>query len=233
MKLVWTYYNNLDSSSTSKNNLKNYYKRSIWDAKHFGLSTEMYSNDLEFKDHVDVFHYISKEVMFWDEYKMEPLNKEDEEVVLVDGDIVWHQKFKLNRNVDVVFDCYEIDNWNLIYKEDVDRLTQLGIRDSIPEWDGKRRAVMNTGILGFNNNELRKLYIDRYSKFKEIVSNHRDKVNVNKCTWIGAQYLLTSIVDNKGFSSYSYSTRLGESNGLYTHHAGAIKNTGAYNPLKY
>lgn len=233
MKLIWTYNKNADSHTSSITNLKNYYKRSIWDAKHFGHTTEMYSNDLDFKEHVDVFHYVDREAMFWDEYKMVPLSREDEEIVLVDGDIVWHQKFKLNRNVDVVFDCYETDNWNVVYKEDVDKLSQLGIRDIIPEWDGKRRAVMNTGILGFNNKVLQRLYVDSYAKFTEVINSHRDKVNVNKCTWIGAQYLLTTIVDNRGYSSYSYSTKIGENNGLYTHHVGSIKDKSPYNPLKY
>ena len=190
----------------------------------------MYSNDKEFEELVDVFHFVDREIMFWDEYKMLPLKREDEELVLVDGDIIWHQSFRLNKGADVVIDSYETGS---IYKEEVKKLTALGIDKVIPEWDGKLRQVYNTGLLSFNNKELQRLYVDRYESFKQFIINHRDKVNINRCTWIGAQYLLTSIVDVKGYSHYAYSKMIGENNGLYTHYLGDRKDKGIYNPLIY
>ena len=233
MRLVWTYTNKVTGTTSNIKNLKNYYKRSIRDAKGFGHITEMYSNDKEFEELVDVFHFIDKETIFWDEYKMLPLEREDEELVLIDGDIIWHQSFILNRKVDVVIDSYEIDIWNSLYKEDVEKLTALGIDKVIPEWDGKRRQVYNTGLLSFNNKELQRLYVDRYERFKQFVMNHRDRVNVNRCTWIGAQYLLTSIVDVKGYTHYAYSKIIGENNGIYKHYLGEKKDKEVYNPLEY
>lgn len=233
MKLVWTYNKNVFGTTSNIKNLKNYYKRSIRDAKGFGHTTEMYSNDKEFKELVDVFHFVDKETLFWDEYKMLPLKREDEEIVLVDGDIIWHQSFRLNKAVDLVIDTYEVDTWKSLYKEEVEKLTALGIEKVIPEWDGKRRQVYNTGVLSFNNKDLQRLYVDRYERFKQFVLNHRDAINTDRCTWIGAQYLLTSIVDVKGYSHYAYSKKIGENNGIYTHHLGTMKEKGSYNPLTY
>ena len=232
MRLVWTYNNKVTGTTSNISNLKNYYKRSIKDAKGFGHITEMYSNDKEFEELVDVFHFIDKETLFWDEYKMIPLKRE-EELVLIDGDIIWHQSFRLNRGVDVIIDSYETDIWDSLYKDDVEKLTALGIGGVIPEWDGKRRQVYNTGVLSFNNKELQRLYVDRYERFKQFVMNHRDKANINRCTWIGAQYLLTSIIDVKGYSHYAYSKTIGESNGIYTHYLGEKKDKEVYNPLEY
>ena len=233
MSLIWTYNNKVIGTTSNIRNLKNFYKRSIRDAKGFGHITEMYSNDKEFEEVVDVFHFIEKETMFWDEYKMLPLKREDEEIVLVDGDIIWHQSFRLNKNVDVVIDSHEVGIWDSLYRDDVEKLTALGIGKVIPEWDGKRRQVFNTGLLSFNNKELQRLYVDRYERFKQFIMNHRDRVNINRCTWIGAQYLLTSIVDVKGYSHYAYSKKIGENNGMYTHHVGEKKDKGSFNPLIY
>lgn len=233
MKLVWTYNNKVPNVTSNVRNLKNFYKRSIRDAKGFGHITEMYSNDREFEELVDVFHFVDKETVFWDEYKMLPLKKEDEEVVLVDGDIIWHESFILNRGVDIVIDSYEVGTWNSSYRDNVEKLTSLGIGKVIPEWDGKKRQVYNTGILSFNNRELQKLYVNRYERFKQFVITHKNRVDVDRCTWIGAQYLLTSIVEKQGYTHYAYSKTLGESNGVYTHYVGDKKYKGTYNPLEY
>lgn len=231
IKIIWTYDKNVFSDENIIRNNKAYYKRSIIDAKIFGHPTEMYSNDREFEHLVDTFYYIDDPVMFWDEFKIYPLYDLINDFVLSDGDIIWHQPFNVNKNVDVLIDSYEEFNWKNLYEIDVNTLTYLKIQDVIPEWDGKRRAAFCTGILSFNNKEFQKLYVDRYNKFKYFVDKHRNMLDVGKCTAIGAQYLLATIADAKGYTHYAYSKTPRENNGIYTHYAGRKKLTDPFIPL--
>lgn len=235
IKLIWTYNKDVHGftgeGESKRKNLENYYKRSIYDAKAFGHPTEMYSNDTQFENLVNTFHYTNYQTLFWDEFKILPLYDTEVDFVLTDGDIIWHQQFTVNRNVDVLIDSYEEFNWSSLYETDVNTLSYLNIQDIIPEWDGKRRAAFCTGILSFNNKKLQLLYLDRYLKFKEFVNKHRNMLNVSKCTAIGAQYLLATLVDNGGYSHYAYSQRPLVNNGIYTHYAGKKKLTDPFIPL--
>jgi len=238
IKLIWTYDKDVHSYNKSDleyekvtKNLKNFYKRSIFDAKSYGHPTEMYSNDTEFADLVDNFIYTNYDAIFWDELKSIPLKNSYEDFVLVDGDIIFHQPFRVNSNVDVLIDHYEEFNWKILYEQDVNKLTELGIKDGIPEWDGKRRPAFGTGILSFNNKELQDIYVDRYTKFRGFVEEHKEVLNVSKCTAVGAQYLLATICNNRGYTSYAYSKTPGVSNGIYTHYAGKLKLTTSFLPL--
>ena len=208
IKLIWTYNKDVHGftgeGEAKRKNLENYYKRSIYDAKAFGHPTEMYSNDTQFENLVNTFHYTNYKTLFWDEFKILPLYDTEVDFVLTDGDIIWHQPFTVNKNVDVLIDSYEEFNWSLLYETDVNTLSYLNIQDIIPEWDGKRRAAFCTGILSFS---------------------------VSKCTAVGAQYLLASIVDTGGYSHYAYSQRPLVSNGIYTHYAGKKKLTDPFIPL--
>lgn len=231
IKIVWTYDKNVFNDENIIQNNKAYYKRSIIDAKMFGHPTEMYSNDRDFEHLVDTFYYIDDPVMFWDEYKIYPLHDLVNDFVLSDGDIIWHQPFNVNKNVDVLIDSYEDFNWKSLYEIDVNTLSYLEINKVIPEWDGKKRASFCTGILCFNNKEFQKLYVDRYSKFKDFVTKYRNMLDVSKCTAIGAQYLLATIADVKGYTHYAYSKKVRENNGIYTHYAGKKKHTDSFLPL--
>lgn len=231
IKIIWTYDKNVFSDKNIIQNNKAYYKRSIIDAKAFGHPTEMYSNDRDFESLVNTFHYTDVETMFWDEFKSIPLYDSDNDFVLSDGDIIWHQAFNVNKTVDVLIDSYEEFNWKSLYEIDVNTLSYLKIDKVIPEWDGKRRAAFCTGILSFNNKEFQRLYLDRYIKFKQFVFDHRQMLDVSKCTAIGAQYLLATIADVKGYTHYAYSTRPRVNNGIYTHYAGKKKLTDPFVPL--
>ena len=224
--IIWTYDKHVHQGEQKKNNLINYYKRSMYDAKMFGHHTTIYTNDLIFKDldYVDRLEWTNTpDILFWDEFKRFPLENTNKDFVLADGDIIWHQPFNVNKNVDLLIDSYEEFNWNVLYEIDVNTLSYLKIQEVIPEWDGKRRAAFCTGILSFNNKEFQELYLDRYLKFKEFVIQYKHMLNVSKCTAIGAQYLLATIADVKGYSHYAYSKVPRENNGIYTHYAGKKK----------
>ena len=230
IKIIWTYNKNIHSDKNIIKNIEAYYKRSIYDAKSFGHSTELYSNDKNFKNVPNVFNYTDKKILFWDEFKTIPLHNTKDDFLLADGDIIWHQPFNLNKNVDVLIDSYEVSNWKSLYEIDVNTLSYLGIDKVIPEWDGKKRAAFCTGILCFNNKDFQLLYLDRYFKFKSFVEQYKHMLDINKCTYIAAQYLLATIADVKGFTHYAYSKVLRENNGIYTHYAGDKKINDSFLP---
>lgn len=224
IKLIWTFDKNVNQDDSKRKNLLNYYKRSIYDAKSYGHPTAIYTNDTSFKDLVDEFNYVDLPMLFWDEFKTIPLMNNEEDFVLVDGDIIFHAPFIINPNVDLLIDCYEEFNWKQLYEIDVNTLTNyLKIQEVIPEWDGKRRAAFGTGILSFNNKEFQEIYYDRYQIFKEFVEENRSILDVSKCTAIGAQYLLATIANHYNYSVYNYSVKTRENNGIYTHYAGKKK----------
>lgn len=232
--IIWTYNKDVHHEEAYKKNLLNYYKRSMFDAHQFGHHTTIYTNDLLFKelDYCDKLEWVdSSDILFWDEFKRFPLENSDKDFLLVDGDIIFHSPFVVNKTVDVLIDSYEEFNWKVLYEIDVNTLSYLKIDEVIPEWDGKRRAAFCTGILSFNNKEFQELYLDRYNKFKEFVDKHRQMLNVSKCTAIGAQYLLATIADVKGYSHYAYSKTPRRNNGIYTHFAGKKKLTDNFLPV--
>lgn len=232
--IIWTYDKHVHHDEAHKKNLLNYYKRSMYDAHEFGHHTTIYTNDLLFKelDYCDRLEWTNvPDILFWDEFKRFPLENTDKDFLLVDGDIIFHRPFEVNKTVDVLIDSYEEFNWKILYEIDVNTLSYLNIQEVIPEWDGKRRAAFGAGILSFNNKDFQELYLDRYKKFKDFVYKHRQMLSISKCTAVGAQYLLATIADVKGYSHYAYSKTPRRNNGIYTHFAGKKKLTDNFLPI--
>ena len=75
----------------------------------------------------DKVHYVNKKeypfTKFWDSFKFIVLEDRDDDYLLCDPDIIFHDRININYNVDVIFDAWETFGWNGIYKNDIKTLT--------------------------------------------------------------------------------------------------------------
>ena len=93
-------------------------------------------------------------------------------------------------------------------------LSNKKIGENITEWTGQRLDyVHNIGLLYCKNYFLTRIIVDRWFQFNNFINNC-DYSNKIKFTAIGAQYLLTEILNyhnlpNKTFSKDSFTHNIG------------------------
>lgn len=221
LSLVFTFDINSNKGIPDRlNRIRSFYSHSINSAKNLGYKTEIYSNCDWFDELVDKKHYVQESFFFWDGFKTLALQREDN-FLLVDGDITFKKEFQeFNSEIDLYFDTYE--SWYKDYKNTVTELTNLGVKDIIPEWNDIPKPVINIGILRINNKELRELYLERWYSFQEFCFFNRARIsNIHHCCTIGSQYILTLLAEN--YSKHYFSQKVKVPNQFYIHHWGEDK----------
>ena len=233
--LVFTFDETLfkESKPAKYRQLLRFYKQALTKAKNLKYNIEIYTNSDKFNDVADKVHIVKdNKYKFWDSFKFIPLKERSDDYLLCDGDILFHDRISINYAKDVLFDAWEIANWSLVYSEDINKLTELGVKEVIPEWVNLRQQVMNCGILKFNDNEFKNVYIEKWETLHDFCLQHEDKLNFKKCTAIAAQYLLTILCNYYQATRYNYSTTLRLSNPFYVHYAGTAKFQGNPTAMK-
>lgn len=221
MNLIYTFDINVNTDSHKLNVLKAYYTNSIISAKKLGYTTELYTNCNWFDELVDIKHNVTTSFEFWDMYKIIPLNRNDN-YMLVDGDILFHNRFPiLEDSIDIYFDGWE--SWIDEYDKGVRELTELGLSNVIPEWEYKPQRTINIGVLKINNKKLLNKYINSWNLMHEFCKLNKDKSDFfYTYGTIASQYLLTLLCTDE-FSKHNFSNRLRIPNEYYTHYVGKEK----------
>ncbi len=234
MRLVWTYdFTSKDLTETERTILVNYYILSINSAKKMGYHTTMVcnQNDIGFWDlYVDEVKYCNLHSPLWDSFKMHALLSMRGDYCLIDGDVILHNKLP-EIKTDIVFDSYEILNWTNEYKPTIDTLTDLGIKEIIPYWDNKRIPIMNCGVLQINNTIAKLLYLIDWKEFNKFIINNINSIDTKYATGVGAQYLLSLIVNKYGLSTTNLTDNLGEYGKYYQHYYGSQKYSSPIVPI--
>lgn len=221
--LIFTFDINSNKGVTDRlARIRAYYTHSIISAKRLGYTVEIYSNCDWFDKLVDIKHEVDQNFFFWDGFKTIPLKREDN-ILLVDGDITFRKKFDIfDPKVDLYFDTYE--SWYKDHRNTVNELTELNLKEVIPEWNNIPKPVINTGVLKINNSELKNLYLSRWYTFQDFCLKNKNKiVNLHHCCTIGSQYILTLLAEN--YSKVHFSNKVKEPNTFYIHHWGEDKYT--------
>jgi len=239
MKLVYTFSSQFTPFIYKTKNVDkiltayiNYYRNSILSALDLGYKIDFYvSRDLiyNFRGLKINLHTVDNiNSGLFDFLKAQVLKNRTDNIMLVDGDIQFHKQVPITDH-DLIFDfkCITAEGdkyddikkdktWNVFYKPYVNKLTQLGISNLIPEWTGRRLDyIHNIGIIYFNSNNLKNIYVDRWHTFNSFINKHID--DKTPFTAIGAQYLLSEIINYHGFSSIEVEE------GCYTHNLGVDK----------
>ena len=233
MKLIWTYDGRVKVSRMSETNrrtiLINYYIISITKAKKLGYYTILYTDSSSvnlFKDLADETIIVDsyEDSMLWDYLKIKVLEDRNDEFCLIDGDVIVKQKFP-EFTTDITFDTYEVGNWYREYAKPIKELNELGINNIIDIWDINKKPVINCGILQIKNKEHRILYVEYWKKYNNwIKENHINyNIDIDYATMIGAQYLLTLIVNHNNLTKTNLNSSMGEEGKYHRHYFGMTK----------
>jgi hypothetical protein len=213
--------------SERKEILINYYIHSINSAKKLGYYTIIYTNEVTiFKNIVDEIIELNsyEDSILWDCFKIKVLEERVDDFCLIDGDVILHSKLP-DFNTDVVFDTYEVGNWQKEYKQIVNQLDNIGIKSIIEEWDACKKPVINCGLLYIKNKEHKNLYVDKWKLFNKFINDSWITYNIDTdyATMVGAQYLLTLIVNTHNLSVLKLNKYMGDFGQYHQHHFGGIK----------
>ena len=226
--IVYT-YKKLNTKVYEKDtNQKEWIKQSIESARKLNYTLELYTNDLEFSEGLDLdkVHIIDDEYQIWDSFKLWVLeNRKDADYFLSDSDVIFNKKIPFDNNIDIYFDGIEIQNWNRGYALTMKFLKSKGISDKIDFWSYDKKPVYNVGILKINNQKLKSDYIKYWKILYSEVLPHIGSLNDIFITPIITQYLLTLLVNNNNYT-YDYFTKNSEwpyNNNFYNHFAGFLK----------
>jgi hypothetical protein len=164
---------------------------------------------------------------FFDYIKNYILSVEEGDYLIIDGDLILNNRLP-NITADLIYEKKESQSWDLFYKNEVENLTKLGIGDIIPEWTGKKRFdVINIGLVHTNDEEFKKIWIDRWNRVKNFVeSNVKEKQT--RYTPIAAQYMLTELVHYYNLNVKEFETNSPKN--TYIHYMGDKKLTAYFIP---
>jgi hypothetical protein len=230
MNLIFTYdgsMGKLDNTNEKRIILINYYILSITNAKKLGYNTIIYVTS----ESKDLFIDIANDVIIvnekyntklWDYLKIYVLENRSDEFVLIDGDVILNKKLP-NTIEDILFDTYEIPNWELEYYNTVKLLNDLGIQTIIPYWSVEKRPVMNLGILHIRNEKLKYEYISKWKIINQWINTLDIELDLDKTTMVVSQFLITLISDHMKLSRKYITKHIGDESEYYTHYCGNIK----------
>jgi hypothetical protein len=210
-------------------NQKDWISRSIKSARMVGYSPHLYTNDLEFAKNLDLDNITIVDDLYpyvWDSIKIQVLEtRNDFNFFLSDNDVIYKSKIKFESDIDVFFDGFEINNWDWIYRDIINKIGKTDLFKSNPIWEFNKIPVMNLGILKINNNELKNLYIKEwkyaYNKLLDMIIHSSNML----ITPVISQYLFTLICNNKKIK-HTHFTKNGiwsDNNEYYNHYPGEIK----------
>ncbi len=221
MNLIYTFDKNVNTDKHKINVLKSYYINSMMSAKKYGYTIEIYTNCDWFDEYVNIKHNVIDEFVFWDMYKIIPLNRTDD-FMLVDGDVIFHNKLpKLDNSIDIYFDGWE--SWIDEYDNGVKELTSLGLGEIIPEWKYKPQRTINIGVLKINNKQLLDRYVNYWNLMHDFCKDNQSKSKFfHTYGTIASQYLLTLLCTDE-FSKHNFSNILRTPNNYYIHYVGKEK----------
>lgn len=225
MRLIWTYKTDVFPENSDRYNIiRGYYVKSFELAKKLDYTTELWSNKSDFLDLVDVHKVVGLPApLFWDALKIEPFRNRNTDFINVDPDVFLHKKMDIPSS-SVVFDGFEKGrSYNLLYKDSIDKLTELGVKDVIPEWETDIKEITCVGVLGFNDLDFQQLFVERYDAITQFVNTHQDHFILKRCTTVAMQYLLTVLIKHHKIDYTYFSKKLGEPNEFYTHMIGKNK----------
>jgi len=183
----------------------NYYRLSIKTASDMGYDCHLYLNKEICKYYEDLnvtLHVINNlNTTFYDAVNFYILEREHKNELILDGDIILTGKLP-EIEADVVYEMKETHSWEWLYEFWVDEINKTDIKEIIPEWSGKKYSqLINIGAIQIQNEDFRKLYLNRWNDFRVFVETNVDKLGYKvtpldtvEYTTLASQYIITELV---------------------------------------
>jgi hypothetical protein len=241
MNLIWTFNskggNDYVRLSSEKIIIINYYIYSIQNAKALGYNTIIYTNAPHyFKDIADEIIPIDiiEDSSVWVNLKLKVLEERTDDFCLIDPDVMLKRPLPTIKD-GVMFDTYEIGNWNKEYKNQLIQLDELGIKDYFPFWKSEQRPVINCGLLYIKSNFLKKEFVKNWKLYRNwLLKNTKpEDINIDSAAMIGEEYLLTLLSEDMGIKHYPLNDYMGENGKYHIHYFGGRKITNPIVPTEY
>lgn len=184
----------------------NYHRLSIKHALDLNYQCHIYiSKNIEehFKDLNVAIHIVPElNSSFFDYITNYILKSEHKNCYIIDGDLILYKRLP-DIQSEIICERLETNVWNSLYEPYVNSINKLNIKTIIPEWTGmKYSQLINIGILKIKDNKFLKTYLSKWDIFKTFIETHKNelyyrnnKINLSEYTIIGAQYLLTELVN--------------------------------------
>ena len=229
------------SFSTKINNLNskiperiNWYKLSMSKARKFGHQVIFYGCNTMLKT-LDGYYDRGVDVSnenfrLIDDLKIFIHENEPIDIVTIDGDVVLNKPLEIDKSVDIVFDQYEEFDFYTFYKTQLNffKKNNPNIEKEVKYLNLNYHKACNVGILSFNSENIRDLFINNYFMFSKYFFDNvlpKGEKPVLRHSCVICQYYMYCLVKYWGLK---VSLTKNYSNNDYRHFIGRIK--WRYNP---
>ena len=206
-----------------------WYKLSMSRAREFGHQVIFYGCDKMLKaldGYYDKGVDVSNEYFrLIDDLKIFIHENEPIDIVTIDGDVILNKPLVIDKSVDIVFDKYEdLSYYNFYHKQfDFFKKNNKNIENEVKYLNFNWDRACNVGVLCFNNEEVRDLFIDYYFKFHKyffdnVLSEGDEAKARHSC--VVCQYYMYCLVKSYGLK-VSLTRNYGDND--YKHYIGESK----------
>jgi hypothetical protein len=149
------------------------YKAAITRSKKLGYTIKLYGCDFAYdklKEVVDEWVDITnEEFILTDDLKIYIHSKEELDCITIDGDIILESKLKLPWDCDMIYEITGVvkSKTQTKFQRYLNIFKDYDIESNIEYFNYNTSYACSVGILKFNNEEVKKLFISTYYKFRE------------------------------------------------------------------
>jgi hypothetical protein len=182
------------------------YKAAITRSKKLGYTIKLYGCDFAYdklKEVIDEWVDITdEEFILTDDLKIYIHSKEELDCITIDGDIILESKLKLPWDCDMVYEITGVvkSKTQTKFQRYLNIFKDYDIESNIEYFNYNTSYACSVGILKFNNEEVKKLFISTYYKFRKyfidnIKSDNR-LVKKDDPAIIVCEYMFACLLEN-------------------------------------
>ena len=172
MKLIYSYSTKMGNYDDN-DWIMRLYKAAIIRSKQLGYTIKLYGCEFAYdklKEVVDEWVDISdEEFILTDDLKIYIHSKEGLDCITIDGDIILESNLKLPWDCDIIYEIKGIVKAKEVtkFQRYLNIFKDYDIESNIKYFNYNTSYACSVGILKFNNDEIKQLFISTYYKFRE------------------------------------------------------------------
>lgn len=153
------------------------YRASITKSKELGYTIKLYGCNFAYKklnDLIDEYVDISdNDFILTDDLKLYIHSVENLDCITIDGDLILNSKLSFPIECDIIYERRGIvkPNGDSKMQKHLNMFKKYNVETAIPYFNYNNRYVCGVGILKFNNQEAKDLFLESYYSFREYFIN--------------------------------------------------------------